>query len=224
MGTEMTTPEDDGAVDDYACRFDFQPGWVDLTLPEATKAAAKELATETVNRLNPLSLEIEKSAVLDDMVDRAVDLNDDGPILAGAYYSENGVGLANLKVDSYGEEGVPRPTPAEVQPMLLDWANAEVASEPEITYLNLPVGPAVRVQAMLKAKRLLGFGRRLSEFVKYAVFPPGLNSLIVVTVTWEAVQKTEELTQLTDELVSTMRLVPLDADGNEITSIPNPPK
>ena len=220
----MTTSEDGGAVDDYACRFDFQSGWVDLTLPEATKAAAKALATQTVNRLNPLNLEIEKSAVFDDIVDRAVELNENNPILAGAYYSDSGMGLANLKVDSYGEEGVPRPTAAEVQPLLLEWSNAAVASDPEIAYLDLPVGPAVRVQAMLKAKRLLGFGRRLSEFVKYAVFPPGLNSLVVVTVTWEAVQQTEELTQLTDELVSTMRLVPLDAAGNEITTIPNSPK
>jgi hypothetical protein len=219
----MTAADDGRPVDDYACRFDFQPGWVDLTLSEVTKVAAKELATETVNRLNPLNLEVEKSAVFDDMVERAFELNTDNPILAGAYYAENGVGLADLKVDSYGEEGVARPTPAEVQPLLMEWSNAEVASEPDVTYLELSVGHAVRVQAMLKTRRLLGFGRRLSEFVKYAVFPPGLNTLIVVTVTWQAIDQTEELTRITDELVSTVRLVPVDADGNEIIG-PNPPK
>ncbi|MER6187285.1 hypothetical protein [Streptomyces sp. NPDC001652] len=219
----MNATEDGRPVDDYVCRFDFQHGWVDLTLSEATKAAARALATETLSRLNPLSLEVEKSAVFDDMVDRACELNEDGPILAGAYYAENGVGLADLKVDSFGEQGVPRPTPKDVQPLLLEWANAEVASEPDITYLDLAAGPAVRVQAMLKARRLFGFGRRFAEFVKYAVFPPGLNNLVVVTVTWQAIDQTEALTQLTDELVSTMRLVPVDADGNEITD-PNPPK
>jgi hypothetical protein len=219
----MTAAGDGRPVDDYACRFDFQPGWVDLTLSEVTKAAAKALATETVNRLNPLNLEVEKSAVFGDMVERAFELNEDDPILAGAYYAENGVGLADLKVDSYGEGGVARPTPEDVQPLLLEWSNAEVASEPHITYLDLPAGPAVRVQAMLRTRRLLGFGRRLSEFVKYAVFPPGLNSLVVVTVTWQAIDRAEELTRLTDELVSTMRLVPVDVDGNEIAD-PNPPE
>lgn len=219
----MTASEEDRPVDDYVCRFDFQHGWVDLTLSEATKPAAKALAAETLSRLNPLRLEVEKSAVFDDMVDRACELNEDGPILAGAYYAENGVGLANFKVDSYGEEGVARPTPGEVQPLLLEWANAEVASEPDITYLELAGSPAVRVQAMLKARRFLGLGRRLAEFIKYAVFPPGLNNLVVITVTWQAIDQTESLTQLADELVSTMRFVPVDAVGNEITN-PNPPK
>ncbi|MFK4067626.1 hypothetical protein [Streptomyces sp. NPDC029674] len=44
--------------------------------------------------------------------------------------------------------------------MLLDWGNAKVRGEPAVTHLNLSAGPAVRVQAMLEMKRMLGFGRR----------------------------------------------------------------
>ncbi|MFF3615999.1 hypothetical protein [Streptomyces sp. NPDC002580] len=206
----MTTPNEGAPpAEEFECRFEFQPGWIDLTLRDGTKAEAKALATGVVNSLNPLALEIEKSVVFDDMVDRAVDLNDDVPTLAAAYYTESGEALANLMVDSYGDEGVERPTREDVQPLLLKWANAEVAGEPQVAYLDLPAGPAVRVQAMLKVKRMLGFGRKLTEFIKYAVFPPGMNSLIVVTVTWEAIARTEEIAALADEAVQTLRITPL---------------
>ncbi|AKZ53657.1 hypothetical protein SAM23877_0608 [Streptomyces ambofaciens ATCC 23877] len=206
----MTTPDDPAPLDEtFECTFEFQPGWIDLTLRDGTKAEAKELATEVVNRLNPLGLQIEKSAVFDDMVERAVDLNDGTPTLAAAYYSEAGEALANLMVDSYGDEGVPRPDRGEVVPLLLQWGNAEVTGTPQIAHLELAAGPAVRIQATLKIKRILGFGRKLTEFIKYAVFPPGMESLIVVTVTWEKIALTEQITELADEAVRTMRITPL---------------
>ncbi|MBF8169545.1 MULTISPECIES: hypothetical protein [Streptomyces] len=211
----MTTPEESDAplAETFECAFDFQPGWVDLTLREGTRAEAQALATRVVDDLNPMALEIEKSAVFDDMVDRAVDLNDDVPTLAAAYYSEAGEALANLVVDSYGDEGVPRPGAEEVTPLLLDWANARVAGEPGISHLELPAGPAVRVQAMLQVKRMFGFGRKLTEFARYAVFPQDLQSLVVVTVTWEKLAMTERITELADEAVQTLRLTPRAAGG-----------
>ncbi|MEU3900176.1 hypothetical protein [Streptomyces sp. NPDC045251] len=87
------------------------------------------------------------------MVERAVDRDDDVPTLAAAYYSEAGEALANLLVDSYGDEGVPRPGPSEVIPLLLRRTNAEIAGVPQIGHIELAAGPAVRVQAMLKVKR-----------------------------------------------------------------------
>ncbi|MFH8442563.1 hypothetical protein ACH4D3_15215 [Streptomyces sp. NPDC018026] len=210
----MTTPDDPAPLDEtFECTFEFQPGWIDLTLHDGTESEAKALATEVVNRLNPLGLEIERSAVFDDMVARAVDLNDDVPTLAAAYYSEAGEALANLTVDSYGDEGVPRPGPEEVIPLLLQWGNAQVTGDPQITRLELAAGPAVRIQAMLKVKRMLGFGRKLAGFIKYAVFPPGMESLIVVTVIWEKVALAEQITELADEAVRTMRVTPLPAGG-----------
>ncbi|MFE9686011.1 hypothetical protein [Streptomyces sp. NPDC006285] len=212
----MTTP-DGGAplVEDFECRFEFQSGWIDLTLPEGTKAEAKALATEVMNTLNPLALDIEKSAVFDDMVERAVDLNDDVPDLAAAYYTESGQALANLMVDSYGDEGVARPTREEVQPLLLEWENGEATGEPHVTYLDLPAGPAVRVQSMLQVKRRFVFGRKLTEFIKYAILPPGMASLVVVTVTWEAIARTEEIAALADEAIQTLRITPLVPGGAE---------
>ncbi|MFE0413153.1 hypothetical protein [Streptomyces tendae] len=215
----MTAPDDPAPLDEtFECTFEFQPGWIDLTLREGTRAEAKALATGVVNRLNPLGLEIEKSAVFDDMVERAVDLNDDVPILAAAYYSEAGEALANLTVDSYGDEGVPRPDVEVAVQLLLQWGNAEVTGTPRITHLELAAGPAVRIQAMLKVKRMLGFGRKLTEFVKYAVFPPGMESLVVVTVIWEKVALTEQITELADEAVRTMRITPLPTGGASMSA------
>ncbi|MBO4258018.1 hypothetical protein [Streptomyces griseorubiginosus] len=205
-------------VEPYECTFDFQPGWVDLTLHQSTKAEARALAAEIVKRLNPLSLEIENSAVFDDLADRAIDLNANAPTLAAAYYSEAGEALANLRVDGYGDEGVPRPGADEVIPLILQWENAEVVGKPDIRHVELPTGPAVRVHAMLKVKRMFGFGRKMAEFIKYVVFPPEMQTLIVVTVEWEKVALTEYITELADEAVRTMRITPLASGGTTNTA------
>ncbi|MDJ0464424.1 hypothetical protein [Streptomyces sp. H27-C3] len=215
----MITPEDGNPlVDDYACRLDFQSGWVDLTMQEGTRAEAESLVKKAVAQFNPLKMVVQEASLVKELTDRALEAYEDGPILVAAYCTEGGGILASLEVDSYGEPGVPRPSPAEVQPQLLEWANAEVIGEPEVAHPDLRAGRAVRVQSMLKTKRMLGFGRRLTEFIKYAVFPPETSSVIVATVRWEAIQRSEELALLTDELVSSMRLVPLDAGGKEIST------
>jgi hypothetical protein len=193
--------------------FEFQPGWIDLTLQEGTKAEAMALSTDVVNGLNPLGLEIETTAAFDDMVRRAVRLNSDVPALAAAYYTEAGEALADLMVDGYGDEGVPRPSAEEVTPMMLQWGNARVTGEPQITRLELPAGPAVRVQSMLEVKRWLGFGRKLAEYIRYAVFPPRMKTLVVVTVTWEKIARSEEITALADEALRSMQLNPVSEEG-----------
>lgn len=202
----------------FECSFEFQPGWVDLTLSEGTQSEAKSLALQMIGSLNPLGHVIEKRAVFNSLVERAVDLNEDHPTLAAVYYTEEGEPLVNLVVDSYSDEGVPRPSPKEVQPLLLEWSNAKAVGEPEISYLDLAAGPAVRVQSMLQAKRLLGLGRKLAEFIKYAVFPPGMQSVIVVTVTWQNIALTEGITALADEAVRSMRITPLTAEGTPARS------
>lgn len=206
----MTTSNDrPPLVEPYECAFEFPPGWIDLTLRNGTKAEAEALATEVVDGLNPSGLAIERSAPLDDMVQRAIRLNDDSPVLAAAYYTEAGKALADLIVDGYGDEGIPRPSAEEVTPLLLQWGNAQATGEPQITSLELPAGPAVRVQSLLKVKRMLGLRRQVTEFVRYAVFPPHMQTLVVVTVKWEKVALSPQITKLADEAVRTMRITPL---------------
>ncbi|MBD0843085.1 MULTISPECIES: hypothetical protein [unclassified Streptomyces] len=203
-------------VGDQVTRFEFQPGWIDLTLEHRIQAEAVGLAGAVMGRFNRLERTVDDRALLNDLVERALFLNSDSPDLAAAYYTPGGVGLADLRVDSFGAEDDPRTSPAEVVPLLLDWSNAKVVGEPDIRYLDLDAGPAVRVQAMLKSKRMLGFGAKLAELVRYAVFPPGVSHMVVVTVTWQSMAASDELVRLTDELVSTMRQVSVDSEGNEL--------
>ncbi|MEU9899378.1 hypothetical protein AB0H67_38520 [Streptomyces phaeochromogenes] len=204
------------SVDDFACRFDFQSGWINLTLTEGSKEEAEQLARAAVEHFNPLTLLVPKEPLVKELADRALRADEDGPILVAACYTDGGGFLAELVVSSYAEDGVARPTPAEVEPMLLQWSNVKVVGTPDVSHTDLAAGPAVRVQATLQAKRLFGIGSRLSESIRYAVFPPGTETIIEIATRWEVFERTEELTELTDELVATMRLVPLDADGNEI--------
>lgn len=212
-------PERDGPgtkIDDYVCRFDMQAGWVDLTLHEETEQEAEEVARGAMEFLYPLALPNEESSLFRGIVKRALELNEDGPILAAQYFSLGGVKLADLVVDSYGEDGVPRPSPEEVQPLLLQWSNVEIAGEPKVTRVGLAVGETIRVQAGLQRKIFPGFSRRTGEFIKYAVFPPGTEEIIVATVTWRRASRSAEIVQVVDDLMSTMRNIPVDAEGNEI--------
>ncbi|MFD7765370.1 hypothetical protein [Streptomyces sp. NPDC059787] len=205
----MVDARDTGVpYDGLLSQFDFQAGWVDLTLDHGTQAEALGLAAALMQRhFNILQRTVSDRDLLKDLVDRALFLNEKEPELAAAYYTPDGVGLADLWVDSYGDEGNSRPSPSEVTPLLLDWSNGKVVGEPDFRYLDLKAGPAVRVQAMLKAKRVLGFGAKLAEFIRYAVFPPAVDYIVVVTVMWRDMTASDELVRITDELVATMKQV-----------------
>ncbi|MEW2567069.1 hypothetical protein [Streptomyces sp. NPDC047070] len=206
------------SADDFSCRFDFQPGWIDLTLQEGTREEADQVARAAVENFNPLALLVSKGSLVSELADRALKAEEDGPILVAACYTDGGGFLAELAVSSYAEDGVARPSPAEVEPMLLQWSNVKVVGNPDVSHVDLASGPSIRVQATLQAKRLFGLGSRLSESIRYAVFPPGVETIIEITARWEVFERSEELAGLTDELVATMQVIPLDADGHEIST------
>ncbi|MFJ6571607.1 hypothetical protein ACIQNU_29800 [Streptomyces sp. NPDC091292] len=200
-------------ADDYECRFSFQDGWVGLTLEGGTRAEAMGLAGAVMREFDPSGLSVDSRTLFDDLVDRAMGLNSDDPIMTAAYYTPGVVALADLRVDSYGEDGVPRPSPSEVTPLLLDWSNATIAGDPEVTYLDHAAGQAVRVHALVRVKGMFGQRRPLGEFVKYAVFPSGFDSIVVVTVSWQRVHEHDELIRITDDLVAGMQVVPVEAES-----------
>lgn len=218
MKGKQVDPLDVGGpvADDCNFRFQLDGGWIDLTLDDGLTAEALGLAAQAVNRFNPLELTVSGRKLADDLTARAVRLNKSEPILAASYYTPGGVRLVDLLVDSYGDDDAPLPTPAEVVPLLLDWSNAQIAGEPDVRYMNLASVPAVRVQAMVETKRKFGFGGRLGEFIKYAFFPPGLEVFVVVSASWDSIQDSEEIARLTDSLVGTLTIIPVDSDGNEI--------
>jgi len=214
----LNAPEANEPVDDHVYQFDFQQGWIDLTLEKLDWVDAWAVATVVEStQFDSAKLAVKTRTLTRDLRKRALVLNGNESNLAAAYYTPEGRAVADFRLDTYSEEETPRPSPAEVAPLLSRISDAEVVGEPDVRYLDLAVGPAVRVRADVKNKRSrLGFSRGWTGgLIKYAVFPPRLDSLSVVSVRWWNPQDAAEATRLTDGLATTMKLVPADADEDE---------
>ncbi|GGV49160.1 hypothetical protein [Streptomyces spectabilis] len=198
--------------DDYIVDFDFCGDWFGLTLRDGTREEAERLAAEYVAQFNPLHLRVSKDALQRQLVQIALNAFESGPVVVAVAYTEGGTLLADLVVYVYGEDGVRRPSPQEYLPKLVKWSYAEVKGEPLVAEVELPVGPAVRVQAMLAQKRRFGWGSKLSESLRYAVWPTGREEILLVEVDWQHFERTDEIVGLVAELVPTMRLVPTAPD------------
>ncbi|MEU5340977.1 hypothetical protein AB0H18_09095 [Streptomyces sp. NPDC020766] len=198
---------------EYRYSLDLGAGWVDVTLTEGSKTAAKELAAARVAQFNPLSLAVQKTSFVDGLAHVALEAYENGAVVAGSYYSDSGINIANLELSVFGDDGV-IPTPRGVQPMLLEWENMEVVGEPEVKYLDLSAGPAVRVQATIKEEKLFGRGR-LAEFIRYAVCPAVNDDVVLVTVQWDTFQYSDDLTQMVDDMIDSLRVAPVDQSGGE---------
>jgi hypothetical protein len=203
--------------DDLVYQFDFQPRWLDLTLEDVGLAEAWAVATvAAMTQFDSAQLTVKHRPLIRSLRRCALDLNRGGTNLAAAYYTPEGRFLADFRLDTYGEDEEPRPAPTEVVPLLLKSFEPEAIGEPDVQYLNLPVGPAVRIRADGRENRRLLFGRRRAAgLIKYAMFPPGMNDLSVVSVRWWTGQEADEGTCMTDELVPTARLVRADAEEPE---------
>ncbi|AZM54784.1 hypothetical protein DMA15_21310 [Streptomyces sp. WAC 01529] len=197
-----------GPEDDYLVDFDFGGDWLGLTLHEGTQEEARRVAADLVEQFDPLRLGVSKTALQHELENLALTAYESGPLLTRVAYTEGGELLADLSVLAYGEDGVPRPSPEEYRPMLLKWSYAEVKGEPQVTEVELPIGPAVRVQAVLAEKRRFGWGKKLSECLRYWVWPTGQEEILLVEARWLNFERTDELTELVDRLAPTMRLVP----------------
>ncbi|MFE0421478.1 hypothetical protein [Streptomyces sp. NPDC058953] len=210
----MTAQDEDAPpVEDLVCRVELAPGWVDLTLATGTRAEAEALARRTVELYGPRGLRIEEKALFDDVADRAVALNAEGPVMAAAFYSASGEAVVDFVVDTYldgqPEESAPAAGLDEAESLLLDWAGGGgTAVAPEVTYPDLPSGSAVRVRSQVRTKQFLGLWRQDSGSLTYAVLPPGVRSLVLASFTWRNMAQSEKVTELADELMATMRVEP----------------
>ncbi|MGW6009106.1 hypothetical protein [Streptomyces sp. NPDC055210] len=198
---------------EYRYSLDLAPGWVDLTLPDGSKATAQKLAAARVAQFNPLSLAVQKTSLVDSMARVAMKAHESGAVVAGTYYTDSGISIADLELAVFGDDGV-QPTPRDIQPMLLEWENMEVVGDSDVRYLDLSAGPAVRVQAAMKEKKLFGRGR-LSEFIRYAVCPAVNDDVVLVTVRWATVQYSEELAHMVDGMIDSLSIAPVRSDGED---------
>ncbi|QDQ11493.1 hypothetical protein [Streptomyces spectabilis] len=207
------------AEDDYVVDFDFGGDWLVLTLREGTKEEAERMAAECAAQFNPAHLRVSKSALQRELAQLALRAHEAGPVLVAVVCSEGGTVLADIVLFVYGEDDVARPSPQEYMPKLLRWSYAEVKGEPSVTEVELPVGSAVRVQAVLAEKRRFGWGCKLSESLRYAVWPRGQEEILLVEAAWQHFERADEMADLVDRLVPTMHLVPVPSDFDERNAV-----
>ncbi|MGW5616786.1 hypothetical protein [Streptomyces sp. NPDC003877] len=197
-------------VDELVHRFDFQSDWLDLTLDSVNWGEVWAVATVLASpQFDPAGLTVSSRKLIRDLRSRALDLNRDHSNLAAALYTPEGRVIADLRLDTYGEQGSSRPSPAEAVPLLLQSLEEETGTKPEVRHLSLDTGPVVRVRVELKRTGWFSVGRkRAAGLIRYAMFPPGSEDLDVVTVRWWRPEDAEEVARLADQLVATARLVP----------------
>jgi hypothetical protein len=212
--------QDEGApleVENFACSVQLGPGWLDLTLNTGTRAEAEELAGEIVRAEGARIMTIKPRVFFEDLAARAVDLNADEPIMVAACYAESGEALADLVIDSYRDEARPRPGAKEMGELLLEWAGAKPDNGTEVSYPDLPVGPAVRVRTVTRTRQLLGLYRQDGGAIRYAVSVPGVRSVIVATATWRNMERSDEVALLVDQLMPTLRVEVLSAGDSGLS-------
>ncbi|MEW1546214.1 hypothetical protein [Streptomyces tsukubensis] len=236
----MTAQDEEAApVEDLVCCVELGPGWVDLTLATGARTEAEALARRTVELYGPRGLRIDEKALFDDVADRAAALNAEGPVMAAAFYSGTGEAVADFVIDTYldirsepdtgdgagdasgpgavhgdaAASGPVRPGLDEARALLLDRSAPGTAAGPDVTYPDLPAGPAVRIRSQVRTRQLLGLWRQDTGSLTYAVLPPGVRSLVLASFTWRNMAQTEKVTRLADELMATLRVVPDPEDG-----------
>ncbi|QKW09253.1 hypothetical protein HUT18_25595 [Streptomyces sp. NA04227] len=207
--------EADAPEDDYTVAFADDSDWFDLLLHEGTREEAEQLAARHVAGFNPLHLSVGREELHAEFLRLAREVHEDGAVNAGASFTEDGTLLALMTVHSLGEDGVTRPDREAFLPQLLRWDGAKAKAEPEIQRLDLGPGPALRVRLLLAEKRLLGFGSRILEAVRYAVWPTGQEEIITMDVWWRHPERGDELAAMADALAQGMRIVPDSAAGTQ---------
>lgn len=201
-------------IDDWTCRLEFSDGWVDLTAGTGLDAERKAAwARGVVQSFNPMDLVASKESIEKDLVHLARAAEKNQAVLAAAFFALGGAHYATFDVQIFGEDGVALSLD-EVEHRLR--GHKEIAGEPQVSRVDLPAGTAVRLQAMYQSKRLLGFGKKLSEAVSYALLVPQSSDVLLATMNWSAMEHSDQLTQEVDALMPTLRFVPLDVEGNPI--------
>ncbi|MDG4858760.1 hypothetical protein P8605_11455 [Streptomyces sp. T-3] len=145
-------------------------------------------------------------------------------LMTAKYYTGDPAGLrhflagpaAIMTLDSYGEEGVAQPTLAEVEELLLQ--RPGFMERPEVSYRDVPAGPAVRLEGPFTQRGWGGLRRQKGHVVTFVVTPPGRHQIIELTVASSDRHHGHEVSGLADTLITTLRLIPVS--GQDASELP----
>jgi hypothetical protein len=86
--------------------------------------------------------------------------------------------------------------------------SADTIGDIEEKRVNLPSGPALRVQRKRAESGDPTGESFVMEGVTYAIRPPGIDDAIVMVMTWRALQLGDRLATMAEAIAKTVKLMP----------------
>jgi hypothetical protein len=188
-----------------ACGIVCPTDWVPLAIEPSddVKGWAKETAAHLQGRSRKAGYEIDLRTVRKDLRHRTEDSRRRDPFYAFALYPDGfDTALATLEVDLiHPDAAVPRIT--------LDWLGETFSADdfgpPQITRIELPIGPGVRVRQNFAAADVPAEGPGiLLETLTYGVLPTGAESALVLLMSWTVPGIADEMEEAADSIVKTL--------------------
>jgi hypothetical protein len=118
--------------------------------------------------------------------------------------------LARIEVSSVGAPDGAGPLTVSDVAKVLAGPTPESVEPAEVELLDLPIGPAARVRRRFARAGAEGAPPLTTLAVSYAARPPETDRAVILFVSWQRGQLTPQLTELTDRLARTLRMVPVD--------------
>lgn len=191
--------------DIQTCGIVCPTDWVPLPLDPSdhVKSWAKNTAAELCERSRAAGYELDGKVLRKDLRGWADDSRSRAPLYGFAFYPDGfDTALALLEVEVVRpDETVPR--------LSLDWLadtfSAHDFGPPQITHIELPIGPAVRLRQNFAAAGRPRWGPGvLLQTVTYGVIPHGTDNALVLLVSWTVPGIDEEMEEASDSIARTM--------------------
>lgn len=78
--------------------------------------------------------------------------------------------------------------------------------EPNVTSRDLPAGPSVRIRQQFLTDVGEDHVGKVVHSIIYAIRPPAMGTAVVMSVAWQALYYSDQLTELADKLAETVRV------------------
>jgi hypothetical protein len=197
-------------TDEWNVRYGRPRGSIELPVHESfdVKAWAKEIAKGVLPPDAPRKTVKELATAL---AEATLDSRRRDPISASFFCPDPALGeLARFEVISYQPD---EQYPEITLQMMADWLSSptEQSLQPaEVSYTDLPIGPAVRVRHQYVADKdgpanTEGLGT-IVQTCAYAARPPEIGSVVLLMVSWRAPAYSDRLFELTDTIAGKLRL------------------
>lgn len=203
--------------DDWTVHYAIPSGGVELPVRGAPdpRPWAEETARERLGPGAPAELIGELATAL---AEATLDTRRRDPMSACFFCPDPAMGeLARIEVSSlHPDEKFPELTVRQMADWLATPSERSV-NPPEVLYGDLPIGPAARVRhqyaeagadaAETDVSENDGGPGTITQTCVYAARPPEIGSVVLLTVSWQALAYSDRLFDLTDQLAEKLRLV-----------------